>query len=616
MKAGRLLTALPPLLFQVLAGAYLFYLLYYYATGSGGPTLLAIQMVPASLLVLIWADLRDNHYYPRLPLVPRYLVAVICSLIIITSAVYLLLHFEALRMDRLGDWNFLDHLAAGALVILVLEYTRRHYLPVFIFNAILILYCVYGYHVPGMFNHPGLSWNRVSSAASLEMSTGIFERLPQLGLTLIGSFMLLLATLKAFGCIDSILKGSAWITRRSPALLPQSAVLGSFGVAAVSGSGAANAAATGSATIPMLIKAGFPRAQAAAVETSASLGGQLMPPLMGISAFLMADLMGVRYFDVVERALGPALIYFLGVALAVYLLSRRFLNVTSEETGQAERLDWMDRVRIFSYLAAIFGLVWLMGVERLPGMLAAQRVFYVLFGLLAGLHLLRCWLSPRSGEGPWYRPFAELIRQFATTTSQLTVLLASLGILTAAFSITGVPDKLGVLLMQLADFHLVAMVMTAFAIGYLIGMGLPVAPTYIILAVVTAPFLIRAGVDPWIAHFFAFFIAVFGELSPPTSVTAAVTARIAEASFLRTMYHAVAISLPLLVLMAAVFLQPDMIIASGIDRWLGTGKVLFATFGLVFAIHGRLPKLKAGTRAGLRLAVAALAIGLLWNPLW
>ncbi len=611
MSAGFLSSRSIRILFFSLAGVYLLYLLRYYATGSGGPTLLALKMVPASIVILIWGDLREGSYYPRLSPFLRQLTAVLCSAIAIASAAYLFTNVEAIRMDRLGDWDAWDHLAAGALVLLVLEHTRRHYLPVFIFNAVLILYCVYGYLVPGMFNHPGLSWTRVSSAAGLEMSTGIFERLPQLGLTLIGSFMLLLATLKAFGCIDSILKGSTRISKRSPALLPQGAVIGSFGVAAISGSGAANAAATGSATIPMLIRAGFPKSRAAAVETAASLGGQLMPPLMGISAFLMADLMGVRYFEVVERALGPALIYFLGVALAVYLISQRFRNPAADPI-KSQALDWMDRVRIVAYLVSILGLVWLMGVERLPGMLAAQKVFYALFALLAGLHLLRCWRKPEAVEGAWHSPFAELVRHFATTTSQLTVLLASLGILTAAFSITGVPDKLGVLLMQLAEFHLIAMVLTAFAIGYLIGMGLPVAPTYIILAVVTAPFLIRAGVDPWTAHFFAFFIAVFGELSPPTSVTAAVTSRIAEASFLRTMFHAVNICLPLGVLMAAIFLQPNLLLATGVTRWLAIGQVLLATLGLVFALHGRLPQLKKPAEVAIRASIAMAAGGLLW----
>src|SRR5690606_3569579 len=135
-----------------------------------------------------------------------------------------------------------------------------------------------------MFGHPGLSWTRIVSAMSVETTTGVYSRLPQLALTLIGSFILVLSVLRAFGCVDSILLGAGKIAQRSPYALPQAAVIGSFGVATVSGSGAANAATTGSATIPAMIGAGMPRTSAVAVETAASLGGQLMPPIMGISA--------------------------------------------------------------------------------------------------------------------------------------------------------------------------------------------------------------------------------------------------------------------------------------------------------------------------------------------
>jgi TRAP-type uncharacterized transport system fused permease subunit len=123
--------------------------------------------------------------------------------------------------------------------------------------SLLMLYTVYGYSFPAcstIRECHGPGW---SSSVSVEMSTGIFERMSQLGLTLIGSFILVLAALRAFGCIDSILQGSTRIAARSPQLLPQTAVIGSFAVAAVSGSGAANAATTGSATIPVLIRPAF-----------------------------------------------------------------------------------------------------------------------------------------------------------------------------------------------------------------------------------------------------------------------------------------------------------------------------------------------------------------------
>ena len=121
-------------------------------------------------------------------------------------------------------------------------------------------------------------------------------------------------------------------------------MLGSLGVAAISGSGAANAVTVGSATIPAMIGAGMPRENAAAVETAASLGGQLMPPIMGISAFLMADFLGVSYFEVVARGYAPALIYFASVSVGVYLVSLRYR--TRMQTIAVEPMRWSDWANI------------------------------------------------------------------------------------------------------------------------------------------------------------------------------------------------------------------------------------------------------------------------------
>ena len=232
--------------------------------------------------------------------------------------------FIAIGTVRAGFWNTTDLVMGGLMALLVMEYARQRHIVLFVLNIVLILYAVYGWLVPGMFHHPGLSWTRVVTAMSVEMTTGVFSKLPQLALTLIGSFILVLSVLRAFGCIESILKGSSQLAARSPHALPQSAVLGSIGVATVSGSGAANAITIGSATIPAMIGAGMPRATAAAIETASSLGGQLMPPVMGISAFLMAEFLGVSYFDVVARGYVPALIYYASVSVGVYLLSLRY----------------------------------------------------------------------------------------------------------------------------------------------------------------------------------------------------------------------------------------------------------------------------------------------------
>ncbi len=230
-------------------------------------------------------------------------------------------NYMALGEERAGMWNTQDLIMGGGMALLILEYARKRHVPLFILNIVLILYAVYGNWVPGMFYHGGLTWHRVITASSVEMATGIFSRLPQIALTIIGSFLLVLSLLRGFGCVDSLLRATKRVAFRSPHAIPQSAVIGSMVIGTVSGSGAANSITVGSATIPAMINAGLPPATAAAIENASSMGGQLMPPVMGIAAFLMAEFLGVDYFDVVARGWVPALIYYITVAVSVYLLA-------------------------------------------------------------------------------------------------------------------------------------------------------------------------------------------------------------------------------------------------------------------------------------------------------
>jgi len=571
-------------LFYLVGAYFFFHLSRYYITGAGGPSLLAVVGVPLTICIVILNDMRRGELYPRLGHLLPFIIGLAYCAISLYAIHYLMREFDEIRIYRLGLWSTHDLLVGVSVAALIMEYTRRRYFALFVLNVLLILYTVYGYMVPGLFNHPGMGWTRVASATSVEMSTGVFERLPQLGLTLIGSFILVLAALRAFGCIDSILQGSTRIAVRSPRLLPQAAVVGSFAVAAVSGSGAANAATTGSATIPVLIKAGFPRVTAAAVETASSLGGQLMPPLMGIAAFLMADYLGVSYFDVVARGFAPALIFYIGVAFSVWMLAGRYYKQAI--IPKAEAMRFMDWANIAAYFMAVAGLIYFMGVERKPAMTAAQTVFSYLFIFLAIAFIVRS-IKGRQFSFAWLtRPLLRMIESYATITAELTILLATLGILTATFTITGVPTKVGVLLMEGAGINLMLMVLVGFGFGYIIGMGLPVAPTYIILAIVISPFMIRAGVDPWVVHFFAFLVAVFGELSPPTSVTAAVAARIADAPFVRTMMVAMVICMPLMLMMGAVFTRPELVVTPGWAQLPAFGLVLLGTLAISFALQG------------------------------
>lgn len=600
-------------LYYLTAVFFFVYLLNYYFTGEGGPTLLAVAMVPVTFVLFVLDDLRNDVFYPRLGIWANHAIAAIYLALALASGVYMHLEFYDIVTVRAGFWSTADMVMGAIMVLLIMEYARKRYLVLFAINALLVLYAVYGWVVPGMFGHPGLSWERIVTAMSLETTTGVYSRLPQLALTLIGSFILVLSLLRAFGCVDSILLGASRIAVRSPHALPQAAVLGSFGVGMVSGSGAANAATTGSATIPAMIGAGMPRATAGAIETASSLGGQLMPPIMGISAFLMADFLGVSYFDVVARGYVPAIIYFISIVIGVYLLSVRH-RTAGNVALPGGAFDWSDSVNLAAFAVVVLGLIGLMGLANIAAMIAALYVFSVVAPALFVLYTLRKWrANGRPNLRAFVEPLGRLVDNFASMTADLTLLLATLSIMTGAFVITGIPTKIGAVMIEAAGINLAAMVVVAFVFGALLGTGLPPAPTYILTALVIAPPMIKVGVDPWVVHFFAFFLAVWGELTPPTSVVAAVTAKIAGASFLGTLMRALALCVSLFMLMAGVFVRPELVLEPGLPQLGAAVLVLVATIGAVFSLQAQFSEFRV-LDVVVRLGLAAISLVVLMHP--
>jgi TRAP-type uncharacterized transport system fused permease subunit len=198
-------------------------------------------------------------------------------------------------------------------------------------------------------------------------------------------------------------------------------------------------------------------------------------------------------------------------------------------------------------------------------------------------------------------------------TADLTLLLATLAIMTGALVITGVPTKLGSLLIEAAGVNLAAMVVLAFLFGAILGTGLPPAPTYILVAIVIAPPMIRVGVNPWVVHFFAFFLGVWGELTPPTSLVAAVTSKIANASFYTTLNRALQICVSLFTLMAGVFVHPELVIEPGLDQFGAAALILIATIGITFSLQASYAD-KAAVDMPIRLALAVFALVALLCP--
>jgi TRAP-type uncharacterized transport system fused permease subunit len=264
-------------------------------------------------------------------------------------------------------------------------------------------------------------------------------------------------------------------------------------------------------------------------------------------------------------------------------------------------------------VATVGGLVGLMAVFFLAPMFAALYMFCIVGSVLCAVHVAELLRSGEWSFAKFIKPIRIFLDAYMDMTCDLALLLATLSIMTAALVITGVPTKLGSLLLEAAGLNLAAMVLMAFLFGAILGTGLPPAPTYILVAIVIAPPMIQAGVNPWVVHFFAFFLAVFGELTPPTSLVAAVTAKIANASFYTVLNRAMQICISLFTLMVAVFVHPELVIEPGLDQIGAALLVAVSTIGISFSLQARFSDSRP-VDAVIRVANAAFALVALFVP--
>jgi TRAP-type uncharacterized transport system fused permease subunit len=410
-----------------------------------------------------------------------------------------------------------------------------------------------------------------------------------------------------------------------------------------------------------MMRYGVPGTFAAAVETSASMGGLLMPPMMGVGAFLMSEFLGVPYWDVVMRGFALAFVYYVSIGIAVYLLCVRLLP---RDAIERPVVPLYDKIKTSIFFSSVLYLLYLMGVAGKGELVAAlytaifmfvllvaaylafrfvlkdpavvqedtvepdQAAGYLLFlACLVAAYLFRnstvamvCWLLAGVGVlvGTFRAPGLVLsirraVETHAEMTSYLTLLLATLGIMIGLFTVTGFINRMGATLLDLGAWNIIAMIVMAWVFGWLAGAGLPPTATYIIGAVVIVRPMTELGVNPWVAHFFVFLMSVWGELSPPTSLTAAVSARIANASFLRTMYEALKICLPITLMTFAIFARTNMVVNPGWAQIGDTILVLIATCGITFAMFGRYAE-AAPLDMALRSALAAVSFVVMFYP--
>jgi TRAP transporter 4TM/12TM fusion protein len=589
------------------------WLCWYFYTGFGGPTELVANLVPICLMLQILHMHKNGYIYKRLPPIANHIIVLLYLAVCLYAFYHFHMEYDDISIWRQGSYTREDFIMGLLVFLLVMELSRVAHTELFWVNVVLVVYTLWGYLSPvDFFWHPGTSFYRVITSSTVELSTGIYGMYAQIALTTIGAFLLLAAAARGFDAQGAMVSFMRRIAGKSRQTIPQTAVLASSAVGMISGSGAANATVVGAFTIPLMKRYGIPGEFAGAVETAASMGGLIMPPVMAVAGFVMAEFLGVSYWSVMLRGFALAFIYYSTLSLSVYLLSVRLMPSTPIE---AVTLPIYDQIKTAIFFLGIIFLTILMGVLNYGEQLAGLYTGAFMFGLLILLFLYFKYLrkDPAADKDALFANIRIMIETHAEMTSYLLLLLATLGIMVGLFTVTGFINRMGGILLHIGEWHIIALILMAWIFGWLVGAGLPPTATYIVLAVIIVDPMRKIGVDPWIAHFFCFLLAVWGELSPPTSLAAAVSARIAEASFIRTMWEALKLCAPITFMTFAIFTRFNLVVNPG---WMQISDMLLVAIsccGVTCAIFGRFVR-NRGSDLMWRAALALASLVVMFHP--
>ncbi|WP_432695704.1 TRAP transporter permease [Marinobacterium sp. YM272] len=476
--------------------------------------------------------------------------------------------------------------------------------PIAILGICAFLYLATGQYWPGVFaTVPADISETLAANLWYSIDQGILGSILGIVLTTVLPFIILGAVLEGAGAGNSMIRIAFYSMRRYRGGPAYAAISASALFGTVSGSAVANVVGTGVVTIPMIRRRGFSANFAGAVEASASTGGQILPPIMGAAALVMADIVGVSYLSVITAVLVPALAYYASLFMSVYFEAQR-LGITAkedEEVVKPESQDWLNLILVFG---PIFLIVWLLASGMSP---AGASISAIL--LLFPLSLI----NPEIRQKP-----VKLIKALASgghTVAQLTIAIAIVGIVVATLEATGIPSKLAVLLTSAAGSSLIFALIIA-AIGCVIlGMGMPTLPAYIAIISVMGTTLQQLGLDLLSAHMFVFFFGVASVITPPVAIAAYAAASISGGKPIATAVESSRIGAMIFLIPFAFALDPALLLGTESSADVSFLHLALSLISLIGAIYLAASSLIGFDRVKLsaveRLALFGLALALL-----
>ena len=470
--------------------------------------------------------------------------------------------------NRAGLEHTLDHVVGLIGLILVLEATRRAIgLTLPLLALAFLIYAAYGYILPDwLFPHRGYNWERIVSQTYLH-SQGVFGIALKVMFTYVFLFVLFGTVLEETGATGYILNTARRIFRNSTGGPAKVAVISSGMMGSLSGSAVANTATTGTFTIPLMRSTGFRPTVAGGIEAAASSGGALVPPIMGAGAYMMLEIVepAVTYLEIIKAALVPAILYYAALLLIVHFHARR-IGASASDRDAPER---PPRVRGLVFLVAFITLIVFLILGYTPFRAVSIALLFV---------LIVSAFSPTTRVGP--RAIIRALEKAAHGGVSLIAAASCVGIIIGVVTLTGIGTKLPSALLPLAQNNIILALILLMISTIILGMGLPSAVCYLLMATLVGPVLSDLGIVPLSAHLFIFYFGMMSMVTPPVALAAYTAAAIAKASIMRTGVTAFRFALVGFALPYAFVLHPEILLLSS-DFTAIIANILVVLFGIL-----------------------------------
>lgn len=540
--------------------AVLFSLFFLYCAGPAflGPVDIGFKrgffMVVMCIFILLRYPFSKKHFSAKVQVIDWVFIALST-----VSFGYWALNYNSLAM-RVGMFNNFE-LALGAIAILVSFEVARRVLGVImpIVGGAFVAYAAFG-NTLGVMATTNFSIQKI--LGECYFVNGIFGSVLDISMTYVVLFVVFGGLMKAFGADAFFIEFPYSMTCGLKGGPGKTAVVASCLFGSISGSATANTAATGAFTIPLMIRTGYRKEVAGAIEPAASTGGMFMPPVMGAATFLMAQMLGVSYNTIIVCAIVPALIYFLSVFMAAHYqaLADGIKPVPKEDRPN----PWKVFKKGWFFLLPVIVLLYLL----LTAHSAASSIYWTIITMF-GITLIARLVQRNKGQTvlsigkQLLKDTAAGLEEGATGSMIIGAVVGNTGIIMAMVLMTGLAYVFTSSIMTITGGYLIVGILVAFIAGYVLGMGLTVTAVYILLAILVVPGLQALGMSAMAAHFMVFWFSQTSNISPPVCVAAFVGASIAGADPYKVGFNALKFS-AFLFLMPLLFAYSEILMPSGL----------------------------------------------------